>query len=199
MPADLSSVLYAESRLSSTADNGIAKGLNQITWVAASGWLTKDEWENIPKLSIDDQLPLVEKSLLQSKLVGGKAGPFLNATEIYQANFAPASLRRGSADDLVLYRSLANGGDAKEDARYKANQGLDTRKRGQIEVGDLRRRLVRTSSEKPFQDFLFELNRGQPNLGRVPGQGSFTGTWLIPIGLAGLGVVMWHRKVSRKY
>lgn len=183
-PADLLAVLYSESRLSPKADNGVAKGLNQITWTGAEGWLTKEQWQNIPNLSFAQQLPLVQRSFLRSRAVGKMGSDaFANATQLYQANFAPATIPKGSTDDTVLYRSLAQGGTEEEDRGYRANKGLDSRKVGQIELGDLRAYLVRSTSTAEFQKALAACGFGRPNLDPVEG-GRFGWLW----GLAAFGV-----------
>jgi len=186
-PASLAAVLNAESGLHPWADNGIAKGLNQITQVAASGWLTERDWENIPKLSILEQLPLVEKSFLKSKAVAGmsQSQPFENAVMLYEANFAPAMIRRGTDDDTVLYRSFARGAaNAREDAGYRANHRLDTRGTGQIEVGDLRRYLERSIARSPELHALLNELGGEPNLSGG-GSGWFGTLFQVGLGVAG--------------
>lgn len=177
---NLLAVLYAESGLEPTADNGIAKGLNQITWTNANGWLTKDQWAAIPTLGVDQQLPMVVRSFQRG---AGSGREYEGATDLYQANFAPATLARGSSDATVLYRSKARGGSVGEDAAYRANIGLDTRHVGQIEVGDLRRYLIRATSTAGFQKHLVALGEGRPDLGELGGS-SWLGD-LVSLGLVG--------------
>lgn len=187
-PVNLLLVLYAESGLDPHADNGIAKGLNQITWTGAKGWLTEDQWRAIPTLTVHEQLPLVSKSFQR----GAGAHAYRAATDLYQANFAPATLQAGSGDDVVLYRSHENGGSASEDQAYHANIGLDTRGKGQIEVGDLRRYLVRTAAKPAFEAHRIALGDGSPDLEDL-GSGSWGFFFGGVLGLAGVGLYRFLR------
>lgn len=185
-PADLLAVLYSESTLSPKADNGVAKGLNQITWTNAASWMSHDQWLAIPTLSVAQQIPLVGKSFALSRSVAGMGSDaFANATQLYQANFAPATIRKGSTDDTVLYRSAARGGSAQEDAGYRANKSLDARGTGQIELGDLRAYLVRSTDSGDFRRALAASGFGRPNLDPVEG-GYGWGWGLLAVGV-GLG------------
>jgi hypothetical protein len=192
-PADLLAVLYSESRLDPRADNGVAKGLNQITWAGASGWMTEAQWRSLPTLSVSKQLPYVQRSFLGSKAVGGMGlSVFANATQLYQANFAPATLSKGSADDTVLYRSAARGGGPQEDAGYRANKGLDQRGTGQIELGDLRRYLIRATDSHDFRRALAASGFGRPNLDSAEDDAVPWGWALVAIGL-GIGIARWRQ------
>lgn len=192
-PADLLAVLYSESRLNPAADNGVAKGLNQITWDGAQGWLSKDQWLRIPTLSVDAQLPLVERSFLGSRAVARMGeDAFANAAQLYQANFAPATIPKGSTDDTVLYRSAARGGDAQEDRNYRANKGLDSRRTGQIELGDLRGYLVRATDTADFRRALAASGFGRPNLDPVEaGLGWGWGLFAIALGVGAARYGRW--------
>ena len=149
-PLDLLVVLAAESGLKPWAIarvNGepYALGLNQITPPAARAIkLSEEQWAEIPELSVLEQLPIVERSLAASFRFGVTAPR--DAGEIYQANFAPATLKKGTHDSLVLYASPSGG--------YKGNQPLDEENKGSITVGDMRRRLRKVSGYTPFRDHL---------------------------------------------
>lgn len=138
-PLDLLLVLDAESGLDPRAIarvNGApyALGLNQITPPNAKAMgLSDGAWEQIPSLSVQEQLPLVVRSFKAA--VGARR--FQDAGELYMANFAPGILlRKGAKSSVVLYD---------KGPPYEANAPLDEEKKGFITVGDLRRRLLRNA------------------------------------------------------
>lgn len=144
-PLDLLVVLASESGLKPDAVAIVdgapyALGLNQITPPNAKAMgIYPTPWESIPKMGVGEQIPYVVKSLLAA--TGGRKRSYYDAGELYQSNFAPATLAKGTTDGTVLFASPSGG--------YKNNKALDYRNRGKIVVGDLRWRL-RLVAEQPW-------------------------------------------------
>lgn len=158
-PMDLLLVLYSESGLDpfSSAKNTegeiVARGLNQITEAnyKAMG-MSKSEWESISSMTPSENLYYVVRSLKSA--VGNMSFP--DAGTLYEVNFAPARLKEfGSGDDVVLYSSPHK--------YYEANKGLDTDKKGYINVRDMRNILKRKSLEPAFLFYSDKLRQLYPN------------------------------------
>lgn len=157
-PLDLLLVLYSESGLNPNAIayvNGApyARGLNQITPPnAAAMGLSDEQWERLSGgMSPAEQLPYVVRSIKSAYKTNG----FHDAGELYQLNFAPASLNKGTADSLVLY----SGGSA-----YANNKVFDVGRKGYITVGDLREHLRKIATYGDFQKHAARLKALDPSL-----------------------------------
>ena len=111
--------------------------------------------------------------------------------ELYQVNFAPATLKGGSEDDRVLYSAPSSG--------YRENKPLDVDGKGFITVGDLRKRVQRDANYIRFVNAANRLKELYPGLegpvfteGSAPGSTPTWAYWLAggAIALTG-GVVAW--------
>jgi len=184
-PLDLLLVLFSESRLDPGAIAYVggapyARGLNQITPPAAKGMgLSDDEWASLSAgMTPAEQLPYVVRCIKLTPRIS----PFHDAGELYQLNFAPASLAKGTGDDLVLY----SGG-----AAYQNNKGFDTSGKGYITVGDLRAHLRKLATYADFKKHADALRAVDPALeGPVvegPSGGFF---WKLAAGFAGVVVAL---------
>lgn len=191
-PMDLLLVLTAESGLNPQAIAKVdgkpyARGLNQITPVNANGMkLSTEEWESISDMTPRENLPYVVKSLRSA--VGSIQ--FRDAGMLYQVNFAPATLKKGSADDLVLY-AMPSGG-------YMNNRVFDKTNKGYITVGDLRKHLEMVSQGSTFRTHAARLAAVVPGLeGPVIGleEGGNTALfWTLMAGAAVAGGVYAYQK-----
>ena len=189
---DLLLVLTAESGLNPQAIAKVdgkpyARGLNQITPVNANGMkLSTEEWESISDMTPRENLPYVVKSLRSA--VGSVR--FDDAGMLYQVNFAPATLKKGSADGLVLY-SMPSGG-------YMNNRVFDKTNKGYITVGDLRKQLELVSQGPTFRTHAARLAAVYPGLdGPVIGlepEGNTALFWTIFAGAAVAGGVYAYQK-----
>lgn len=159
---DLLLVLYAESGLKPNAafPGNLAVGLNQITRSTAHALgISDDEYLSILNKSVTEQIPYIERYFRNVPWVA-RGNPFQSATQIYQANFAPATLFRGSSPEIVLYTQAHDG------QSYTLNSAFDVEKKGYITVGDLGRLLERRSREKIYLIALGRLRAalGDPSL-----------------------------------
>lgn len=191
-PMDLLLVLTAESGLNPQAIAKVdgkpyARGLNQITPVNANGMkLSTEEWESISDMTPRENLPYVVRSLRSA--VG--TVKFTDTGMLYQVNFAPASLKKGSADGLVLYSMPGSG--------YMNNRVFDKANKGYITVGDLRKQLELVSQGSTFRTHAARLAAVVPGLeGPVIGLASETSNalfWTLLAGAAVAGGVYAYQK-----
>ena len=192
-PLDLLAVLHSESGLDPTSIAYVkgepwARGLNQITPTNAKPMkISTSEWESISSMTPAQNLPYVVRSFRAA--VGDRV--YKDVGELYQVNFAPATLKGGSEDDRVLYSAPSSG--------YRENKPLDVDGKGFITVGDLRKRVQRDANYIRFVNAANRLKELYPGLeGPVFGEGSAPGStptwayWLAggAIALTG-GVVAW--------
>lgn len=192
-PLDLLAVLHSESGLNPSAiayvdGKAYARGLNQITPPNAKAMgISTSEWESISRMTPAENLPYVVRSFRAA--VGERS--YKDVGELYQVNFAPATLKGGSEDERVLYRAPSSG--------YRANSALDVGGKGTITVGDLRRRVARDANYIRFVNAANRLKEMHPGLeGPVLTEGSAPGstpTWVYwlaggAIALTG-GAVAW--------
>jgi hypothetical protein len=190
--ANLLLVLWSESGLDPHAafrlPDGfpLAVGLNQITPPNARAMgITESERVGLLKLSPFDQLPYVARSI---RSAAPRVTSYGDAGALYQCNFAPGTLRQGSADGVVMYQQ-GRDGDA-----YRLNSGLDVNHDGSITVGDLRAMLRKRAADGGFRKHLAALNSavpgaGEPNIGDgAPG----AGTLVVAAAAAGAAWVGWR-------
>jgi len=150
-PLDLLVVLASESGLRPNAvaivkGEPYALGLNQITPPNAKGMgIYPSPWDSIPSMGVSEQMQYVVGSF---RAAAGKR-VYHDAGHLYQANFAPASLARGTADSLVLYSEPSAG--------YLGNKGLDRDNNGTITVGDLRKRLRDVAIQPWFREHVHRM------------------------------------------
>jgi hypothetical protein len=85
----------------------------------------------------EEQLPYVDKYFQGVSGFRNKA-PYANATQVYQAVFAPATMRASFDAGEVLYKAPSQA--------YKMNAQLDFDKKGWIELGDMTRFLQGAAS-----------------------------------------------------
>jgi hypothetical protein len=146
---DLLSVMQSESGVSASAANPAgAYGLTQITDLRGVGWANGAA--AFLALSAQGQLPYVKKYFSPHVADG-----LNSAARIYQINFLPATLSRGSGMDVELCN---NQGDLT--AAYKANRGaFDIDNKGSITVGDLQDAVVRNRHGVRWTEILARLDR----------------------------------------
>lgn len=180
-PLDLLLVLFSESRLNPSAIAYVkgapyARGLNQITAPNAKAMkLSDEEWASLSSgMSPAEQMPYVVRSIKAASF-GKKAEGFYDAGELYQLNFAPASLSKGTADSLVLY----SGGSAVEN-----NKAFDPTGRGYITVGDLRRHLQKIADYGEFKTHVAKMKALDPTLEGPEIGGPFEIPWTF-VGVTG--------------
>lgn len=165
-PADLLIVLYSESGLRPNARNpadvrqpAIAIGLNQIVRSTAHALGMSDvEWQSMLSMSVNQQLPYVERYFRNIPWVHD-GNTFQTAAQVYEANFAPAFLSRGADPNIVLYRK-------EQGLSYSLNKGFDRENKGYITLGDLGKAVERNSKGATFLAALDRLRSvtGDPNL-----------------------------------
>lgn len=189
-PLDLLLVLFSESRLNPAAvaivkGEPYARGLNQIIHPTAKAMkLSDDEWTALSRMSPAEQLPYVVRCIRMMP----KADGFFDAGELYQQNFAPASLAKGTKDSLVLY----SGGSA-----YENNKTFDTGGKGYITVGDLRRHLQKLADYAEFKAHVAKMKAIDPTLEGPIVRGPFEIPWTFvgvtgAIALAMSGLYGWQ-------
>ena len=170
-PEYLLPLLYMESTLSPSADNGQGfYGINQI------------DGATLKAKGID---PVVYKTWSASRQLRQVAGPYFVAqdqqygpirsgTRAYQCNFVPASLPLAHDFSDVI---CARGGKryhGQEDAFYKANSAnLDLNHKGAITVGDMAAAISRALAHPTVDAYIAAayVFRGEPR----PGVGKFIG------------------------
>jgi len=152
-PVWMLDVMYSESGLRSTAKFGgpdrtqgnpkgiLSTGLIGFMDVRLCG--TPDNsraaHDRFAQVSPEGQLQCVRQFWLPMK---GKAR---SAANLYQYNFVPASLARGTDDDTVIAAEDGVGYHGQEADFYRVNAGyLDVDKNGAITVGDLAARLEKS-------------------------------------------------------
>lgn len=134
-PADLATLLYSESGLYPSADNRVGYvGLNQIhhSYLPAFGW--EDGPEAYKRLTAEAQLEVVERFF--ARALAHLPRP-LTLGVMYQANFVPASLARGTSPDTVVVAADGTGYGGAEATFYRDNRGFDRAAKGFITVRDL--------------------------------------------------------------
>lgn len=166
-PADLLIVLYSESSLQPWARNprdtskpAIAIGLNQIIRSTAHGLgLSDAQWQAMLTMSVHQQLPIVERYFRSLAWVA-KGHGFDSAAQVYEANFAPGYLFKGSDPGTILYTK------GKDGASYELNKGFDSAGKGYITLGDLGSWVARRAHDGMFLTALQRLRiaTGNPTL-----------------------------------
>lgn len=146
------------------------------------------------KLSAVQQLPYARNFW---RPMAGKA---TSGANLFQYNFLPASLARGTSDDTVVCAKNGTGYNGQEAHFYAVNTVLDTDKDGYITVADLGRRLDASKRTKTgaliprYAEALARLGGATPAVpsGAAPASvGGIVGVGLLVAGAAALGWAWW--------
>lgn len=151
-PRDLLLVMYIESGVNPNAGaskSGHAVGLTQVmpVFLKNLGWRGSSlEYSN---LSAEQQLPWIEKFYTSIKPMIGKS-PIETAARLYQANYLPGTLKKGTGPEIELA--------FKGHPYYDQNPGLDFNKDGIITVGDLENFVNKKSQETGYLSLVKRLD-----------------------------------------
>lgn len=137
-PEYLLAVMLSESGLNPAAayrvGNNKASGLIQLVFLDGVGFTGGHD--AFVQLSAEQQLPYIARHYRPYAARG-----LGSAERVYQVNFLPASLERGSTSATPIARADGDGYGGREGEFYGINKGLDVDKDGVITVGDLKAKL----------------------------------------------------------
>lgn len=133
-PEHLLEVMLRESDISAAAgyDDGPnkASGISQIVYLDKVGY--EGTHAEFKRLTAEQQLPYVERWWAPYK---GYSLP--TAANLYQLNFVPMSVERGTGSGTVVVAENGTGYNGQEAKFYTINKALDRNRDGTITVADL--------------------------------------------------------------